>query len=112
MFLTQVIGNLGSDAELKDGDNGKKFAAFSVAHKELSRNQQGNPVEKVVWISVAWYGYTNKMLACLKKGTKVFVAGYIKVTAYLDKENKPQSGITIYPNTVELCGMKNISSGE
>ena len=55
MFLTQVIGNLGSDAELKDGDNGKKFAAFSVAHKELSRNQQGNPVEKVVWISVAWY---------------------------------------------------------
>lgn len=37
MFLSQVIGNLGSDVALMDGENGKKYATFSVAHTEYTK---------------------------------------------------------------------------
>ena len=112
MFQSQVIGNLGSDAELKDDEYGKKYASFSVAHTEYSKDKEGHPVERPVWISISWYSYTDKMLARLKKGTKVFVSGRNKVKPYIDKGGNPQPGIGIYASEVSLCGIKNENTGE
>ena len=107
MFLSQVIGNLGSDVALMDGENGKKYATFSVAHTEYTKDAGGNPVEHPVWISISWYNYTDKQLACLKKGTKVFISGRTKVRLYTDKTGHPQINISVYAAEVALCGVKN-----
>ncbi|MCF0256599.1 single-stranded DNA-binding protein [Bacteroides heparinolyticus] len=103
MLQFQIIGNLGSDAELKEGENKKSYISFSVAHTEHSGL---NNAEKTIWVSVWWYGGTEKMLEYLKKGTKVFVSGRAKVTAYLDKDKAAQPGITVFAFVVELCGKK------
>lgn len=107
MFQSQVIGNLGADAGLDKDNNDKQYAFFSIAHSEFTKDSNGQPVEKTVWIGVRWYGYTDRMLACLKKGTKVFISGNTKITAYIDKEGKPLVSITIYPDKLELCGVRN-----
>jgi len=101
MLLSQIIGNLGSDAELKESENKKSYISFSVAHTEFSNN-----TESTIWVSVLWYGGTDKMFDCLKKGTKVFVSGRAKVSVYLDKDKIAQPGVTIFASAVELCGKK------
>ena len=40
MLQCEVIGNLGNDAEIKYF-SGKKYVSFSVAHSEVSKDQQG-----------------------------------------------------------------------
>lgn len=45
MLQCEVIGNLGNDAEIKDF-GGKKYVSFSVAHSEVSKDQQGNRLSK------------------------------------------------------------------
>lgn len=107
MFLSEVIGNLGSDAELKENEAGRKYVTFNVAHTEFTKDTLGNPVEKTVWINVMWYSFTDKMFACLKKGTKVFITGRTKVTVYIDGDKILHPSITIFASIVELCGIKN-----
>lgn len=106
MFLSQVIGNLGADASIQTGENDRKYVTFSVAHTELGKDSDGKSVEYPVWISVSWSNYTDRMLACLKKGTKVFVQGRTKVKVYNDNSGNPQLGIVLYATDVILCGAR------
>lgn len=112
MFQSQVIGNLGADAAIQNGENDKKYVTFSVAHTEYSKDKEGHPVERTVWIGVTWYNYTENMLAFLKKGTKVFISGRTRVKPYLDNGGNPQPGIGIYASEVFLCGAKVENTGE
>lgn len=111
MFLSQVIGNLGADASIQTGENDRKYVTFSVAHTELGKDSDGKPVEYPVWISVSWGNYTDRMLACLKKGTKVFVQGRTKVKVYNDNSGNPQPGIVLYATDVILCGVRIENTG-
>ena len=112
MFQSQVIGNLGADAAFEKDNNSKQYAYFSIAHKEFGKDSSGQFTERTVWLQVKWYGYTEKMFACLKKGTKVFVSGRTSIKAYIDKNNNPQPGLILYASEVELCGMKNDNKDE
>lgn len=106
MFLSQVIGNLGADASIQTGENDKKYVTFSVAHSELGKDSNGNSVERPVWINVSWSNYSDRILAYLKKGTKVFVNGRTKVKVYTDNNGEPQPGIVLYAIDIVLCGAR------
>lgn len=73
MLKIEIIGNIGSDAVVKDF-NGKKYIAFNVAHSEKYKDAQGNTVEKTTWVSVLKPGESN-VVQYLKKGTGVYVCG-------------------------------------
>jgi single-strand DNA-binding protein len=105
MLQCEVIGNLGNDAEIKDF-SGKKYVSFSVAHSEVSKDQQGNRVEQTTWVSVLWYGEGGGLLQYLKRGSKVFVRGRQKVKVYSDKNGNAQCAINVNANEVQLCGIK------
>lgn len=74
MLVAEVIGNLGSDALIKDF-SGRKYVSMSVAHSVFSKDQNGNRQESTVWVSVLWYGEGGGIFPYLKKGSKVFVRG-------------------------------------
>lgn len=107
MFQSQVIGNLGADAAKEKDNNGKQYTFFSVAHTEYSKDNSGQPIERTLWIAVRWYGCTDKMFACLKKGAKVFVSGRTSAKAYTDNGGNIQPGLSMFANEVVLCGVKN-----
>ena len=50
MLQFQVIGNLGSDAEVKEL-NGNKAVCFNVAHTERWSQEDGTKRESTTWIS-------------------------------------------------------------
>lgn len=105
MLNVQVIGNLGSDAVIREF-NGKKYVAFSVTHEKFTKDSQGNKVKVPVWVSVLWYGEGGNVFPLLKSGVKVFVHGREDVKMYDDKAGNKQIAINVEASEVFLCGMK------
>lgn len=99
MLQLEVIGNLGSDAEVKDF-GGTKYVQMNVAHSE--KHKDGN--ESTIWVSALWYGEGGSLLQYLKKGAKVFLRGRLVPKAYIDKNNQIQCAVNMYVNEVNLCG--------
>lgn len=105
MLQIEVIGNLGSDAEVKEF-GGKKYVAMNVAHSEKHKGENGT-TETTVWVSCLWYGDGGGLFQYLKKGCKVFLRGRLVPKAYTDKQGNPQCAVNMYANEVNLCGGKN-----
>lgn len=105
MLQCEVIGNIGSDAEIKEF-SGKKYVSFNVAHSEKRKDANGTTVESTTWVSVLWYGDGGGLTQYLKRGCKVFVRGRLSVKSYQDKNGKTQVAVNVNANEVNLCGLK------
>lgn len=103
----QLIGNLGRDAEVKES-NGNKFATFSIGC--TTRRKNGEEVKEVT----SWYDCTTdnmRIVDFLRKGTKVFVRGSIKLDQYhSDTLNKWIPIIRVYVQSLELLSPKKEDS--
>ncbi|MDD3019490.1 MAG: single-stranded DNA-binding protein [Alphaproteobacteria bacterium] len=105
MLQVEVIGNLGSDAEIKEF-GGKKYVSMNIAHSDYAKDAQGNKSEQTIWVSALWYGDGGSLLQYLKKGCKVFVRGRERVKLYADKNGNAQFAINVNASEVQLCGIK------
>ena len=53
-----ITGNLGKDAECREGQGGHKFVSFSVAYAERdtdAKDEQGNPIKEAQWAECEIY---------------------------------------------------------
>lgn len=83
MLKTQVIGNLGKDAEVKQINDNWKVLTFSVAHTKKVKGQ-----DTTVWVTVQqWYKQADNIgvLNYLKKGTQVWCEGEPKIESWTNK---------------------------
>lgn len=75
-----LIGNIGSDPELKVSASGFATLKFSLATSEKYKNKDGEPVEKTDWHRVTILGKRAEGLAShIIKGQKLMVEGKIRV---------------------------------
>lgn len=104
MLKLEVIGNLGADAE-RVQENQRIFVKFRVAHTEKFTSSDGQITSSTVWVSCFWTNSGGNLLQYLKKGTKVFVRGYMSVNIF-DSAVKhcKDVGITVNVCEIELCG--------
>lgn len=104
MFVAEVIGNLGRDAE-KRQDNGREYLQFSVAHTVRFKRADGSVQENTTWVS-CFYGNTEgDIINYLKAGQRVFVRGNAETRLYSsEKDRKLKAGITINVREIELVG--------
>ena len=110
MFVGEIIGNLGSDAVVKDF-NGQKYVCMNIAHSAKKKNPDGTKTETTIWISALQYGDGGNLLQYLKKGTKVFVRGSVHVKTFQRQDGSFDSGININVSELNLCGSKNDQPG-
>lgn len=104
MFISEVIGNLGADAEVKDA-NGSKFVAFRVADTEKWTGQDGKEVTRTTWVDCTLNDPNSKILPYLKQGVKVFVRGRSSLRIYSSpKDRCMKPGISISVREIELVG--------
>ena len=74
-----IIGNLGSDPEMRYTPQGNAVTTFSVATNRRYKTGDGEQHEEVVWFRVsAWGNLAENTSQYLEKGSKVFVEGRIK----------------------------------
>ena len=72
-----IIGNLGSDPEMRYTPNNRAVTQFNVAVNQSTKNQQtGEWVEETDWFRVSvWGDRAERMAESLRKGNKVLLAG-------------------------------------
>ncbi len=105
LIRTEVIGNIGQDAEVKDlGSN--QVINFSVAVTENWKNQQGEKQSKTTWFEVSKWGNNVGIAQYLKKGTQVYISGKPEARAFMNKEGEAVAVNGIRANDIKLFGGK------
>ena len=100
-----LIGNLGSDPEIRTIPSGARVAQFSLATTRQWTGKDGNKQEKTEWHRiVVWDKMVDVIERWVKKGDRLYVEGAIEYRQYEDKD-----GVTKY--TTEIRASELIMLG-
>ena len=92
-----IIGNLGSDPEMRYTPNGRAVTQFNVAVNQSTKNQQtGEWIEETDWFRVSvWGDRAERMAESLRKGNKVFVEGRFKTREFEGRDGQKRTALEI-----------------
>ncbi|WP_053334464.1 single-stranded DNA-binding protein [Gemmatimonas phototrophica] len=105
-----LIGNVGSDPEIRTVGTGGRVATFSLATGRQWTDQTGNKQEKtewhrcVVWNSARGSGLADVVEKYVKKGEKIYVEGEIEYRQWQDKEGQTRYTTEIKVKELMLLG--------
>ncbi len=103
-----IIGNLGSDPEIRTTGSGTRVANFSVATSRSWKNQSSEQQEKTEWHRiVCWDKLAEIVERYLKKGNQVYIEGEIEYRSYEDKD-----GVTKYSTEIRAREMMMLGGRE
>jgi single-strand DNA-binding protein len=110
-----LIGNLGSDPEVRSTANGSKVATLSVATSNQWKDKSGEKQEKTEWHRVILWNSQYRKLADVaeqycKKGDKIYVEGSIEYRSWQDREGQTRYTTEIKANEIILLGGKGGAS--
>ena len=92
-----LLGNVGSEPDVKVFDNGDMKTTFSLATSDQWTDKQGNKQESTEWHACVTYRQLAKIASDLvKKGSQLFVEGRIKTNSW------EKDGVKKYQTTVEV----------
>ncbi len=99
-----LIGNLGSDPEMRNTANGVPVCTFRLAVNKQWHGQDGEQKEKVTWFRVtAWQKLAEVVNEHLRKGRRVMVVGELEnPQAYLNKAGEPAATNEVTARTVRF----------
>lgn len=103
MLKTTLIGSLGQSATVNNV-NGKTVINFSVAHSEKYKDQNGQVVNKVLWVAVSYWSEKTAIAQYLKKGTSIYCEGLPSVDTYKNREGQIMPQLKLRATMVQLLG--------
>jgi single-strand DNA-binding protein len=103
MIKMQVIGVIGQDATINNV-NSKTVVNFSVAHSEKYKDQNGQVVNKTVWVNVSYWVDRTTIAQYLKKSTNVYLEGIPSVDVYKNKDGQTVPQLRLRATMVQLLG--------
>jgi single-strand DNA-binding protein len=105
-----LIGNVGSDPDVRTIGNGSRVANFSLATSRRWNDRNGQPQEKTEWHRVvAWdkgYNLAEIVEKYVKKGDKLYVEGEIEYRTFEDKDGNTRYVTEIRAREVLMLGSK------
>ncbi len=104
-----LIGNLGVDPEIKYVLEGVLLAKFVVATNIFFRDKEsGEKKVRTEWHRVIAYNKNAELVKeYLKKGSKVFVEGYIKSTTWQGNDGIKRTNVDIIVKNICLLDRKS-----
>lgn len=100
-----IIGNLGTDPEMRYTPNGTAVTNFSVATNRRYRNSNGENVDETEWFRVSTWGRLAEITdQYLQKGRLVYVEGSLSSRSWVG-----QDGQTRFSNEVRAQEVKFLS---
>lgn len=110
---TTVVGNLGSDPELRYLQSGDAVCNFSVAANSRRRNPQTDQWEDhATWYRVSVWG--NQAESCntyLAKGRKVLVTGNVQARAYINNNGEAAASLELRAREVRFLSSREDGGG-
>ena len=104
-----LIGNLGSDPEVRSTTGGNRVATFSLATSRSWNDQSGAKQEKTEWHRCVVWNTKSSQLADIveryvKKGDKLYVEGRIEYRQWQDKEGQTKYSTEINVRELIMLG--------
>jgi single-strand DNA-binding protein len=104
-----LIGNLGSDPEVRSTTGGSRVATFSLATSRQWNSPSGEKQEKTEWHRcVVWNSKASTLADVVekycKKGDRVYVEGRIEYRQWQDKENQTRYSTEINVRELVMLG--------
>ena len=101
--IKSIVGNVGSDAELKVTPNGYNVSSFSVAVTPRNqKNGEWSDGETMWFRCFVWGENAASAAVAVRKGQKVFVDGRFKMDTYTSKEGELRTSFEV---TVDKYGL-------
>jgi single-strand DNA-binding protein len=112
-----LIGNLGSDPEVRSTTGGNRVATFSLATSRQWNSPNGEKQEKTEWHRcVVWNtkgsGLADVVEKYCKKGDKIYVEGRIEYRQWQDKDNQTRYSTEINVRELTMLGGGRGSQGD
>ena len=87
-----LVGNIGSNTQITNFENGKSVARFSLATQKTTRKNDGNYTNLVEWHRIfAWGNMAQFIEKYGEKGKKVAIHGRLVNRSYLNQEGKKRN---------------------
>ncbi len=100
-----LIGNLGSDPEVRHLSTGSVVANFNIATSESYNNKNGERVTHTEWHRIElWDGLAKVAEQYLKKGQTVYIEGKIKTENWQDSDGNNRTTTRIRGLNMTMLG--------
>ena len=105
-----IIGNVGSDPEMRFTPNGKPVTSFRVATNWVSTTSDGERKQETEWFSVvAWDKLAEQCNQFLAKGRLVYAEGRIRTHTWEGQDGQQHSRTEVVANKVIFLDRRGVS---
>lgn len=107
-----LIGNLGSDPEVRHLESGAAVAKFSIATNERYKDKTGETKTVTEWHDIiAWRGLAEVAEKYLTKGKMVYVEGKLTTRQWQDQNGVSRRTTEVIANSFQMLGGRSTGSG-
>lgn len=107
-----LIGNLGSDPELKYTPEGVPVVNFSLATSESWNNREGTRQERTEWHRIVmWRKLAEIAGKYLRKGSKIYVEGKLQTRSWDDQNGQKRYTTEVVANEMQMLDARGEGSG-
>ncbi len=107
-----LVGNLGTDPEVRSLESDVKVANFNIATTETYKDRNGQKQDRTEWHRIVlWRGLADIAEKFLKKGDKIFIEGRIRTRQWDDKDGIKRYTTEIYGDNMVMLGGKQSQAG-
>ncbi len=100
-----LIGNLGSDPEIRYTPSGTAVAHFNLATRDQWTGKDGQKEEKTEWHRIVAWGRLGEICGeYLKKGSQVYIEGRIQTKAWEDRDGNKRYTTEITALAMQMLG--------
>src|SRR6185503_8594249 len=113
MLKLALIGNLGSDPDMRYAASGSPFLRFNVASNYRTRTPEGEWQDRTEWVRVTVFGQRVETLApALKKGMRIYADGRLEARPWTDRTGGVRAGLELIARDVEFAGARQPEEGD
>ncbi len=108
-----LIGNVGSDPEIRMTPSGSKVAKFSLATNRTYQDRTGQQQERTDWHRLTFFGRLSDIVEqWVKKGDRLYVEGRIEYSQTQDDQGGTRYWTDIVVNEMVMLGSGTGGPGE
>ncbi|MFL2756446.1 MAG: single-stranded DNA-binding protein [Dehalococcoidia bacterium] len=105
-----IIGNLGSDPEMRYTPNGNPVTSFTVATNRRYKTAEGEDRDETEWFRVsAWNRLAENCNQFLQRGSKVYVEGRLTSRTYVGNDGETRISLDVNASEVRFLDSRNSS---
>jgi len=103
-----LIGNLGSDPEIRHTNSGMAVATFSLATAESWKDREtGESKDRTEWHRIVFFGRVAEIVEqYLKKGSQIYVEGRLQTRKWQDRDGNDRYTTEIVGSDMQMLGSR------